>query len=401
MRQDKPTDVVAAQAQGPEAAALVPGARSAPEPSTASAAPVMADLAPPARAKKAGRLYVLDLLRFIAAMSVVVYHYTARGRGWHTPVRQLFPAVHVVSQYGWMGVELFFLISGFVICMSSWDRQVGAFFVSRVARLFPAYLVAVALTATVVAIWPGFSLNTNKDNILINFTMLEVPLGGRPVDSVYWTLLAELLFYLLFALVVWRGLTYQSAVAFCVLWTTASILAPMFAGRFAGVVFQPAYSPYFIAGIAFYLMYRFGPNLLLVCIVLVSYILATHEILGDVQGQATIAHNQLNLTVVYGVLALCFALIALVALGRLSWIHGKWTSVLGAITYPLYLIHQAIGFTVISRLDRHLNRYVLLTGLILAMTGVAWLIYRIVEKTLGPKVRRALTESLRVPADIR
>jgi peptidoglycan/LPS O-acetylase OafA/YrhL len=401
VRHGKSTDVVAAEAEGPEVSVLVPGARSAPESPTVVVAPVAADLVAAARGKKGGRLQALDLLRFVAALSVVFYHYTARGRGWHTPVRQLFPAVHIVSQYGWMGVELFFLISGFVICMSSWDRPVGAFFVSRVARLFPAYLVAVMLTASVVAIWPGFSLNTNKDNILLNFTMLEVPLGGRPVDSVYWTLLAELLFYLLFAVVVWRGLTYQSAVAFCVLWTTASIIAPMFASRFAGVIFQPEYSPYFIAGIAFYLMYRFGPNLLLTGIVVISYILATHQILGDVQGQATLAGNHLSLTVVYAVLAGCFALIALVALGRLSWIRGKWTIVLGAITYPLYLIHQAIGFTVISRLDRHLNRYVLLTGLILTMIGVAWLIYRTVEKTLGPKVRRALTASLHAPADLR
>jgi hypothetical protein len=206
--------------------------------------------------------------------------------------------LHVVSQYGWMGVELFFLISGFVICMSSWGRGVGTYFASRVSRLFPAYLFAAMLTASVVAVWPGFSLNTNNENILLNFTMVEVPLGGRPIDSVYWTLLAELLFYLLFALVVWRGLTYQRAVAFCVLWTMASIVVPMFAGKFAGVVFQPEYSPYFIAGIAFYLMYRFGPNLLLCCIVGVSYILATHQIQTDVQAQATVAGNYLNETVV-------------------------------------------------------------------------------------------------------
>lgn len=403
VRYGESINAAAAEVQEPEALALVPSARSAAESEspTTSAAPVAADPAPTAREKKSGRLHALDVLRFVAALSVVFYHYTARGRGWHTPVQQLFPALHAVSQYGWMGVELFFLISGFVICMSSWGRPVGAFFVSRVARLFPAYLVAVVLTASVVAIWPGFSLNTNKDNVLINLTMLEVLLGGRPVDSVYWTLLAEMLFYLLFAVVVWRGLTYQRAVAFCVLWTTASIIVPKFASGFAGVVFQPAYSPYFIAGIAFYLMYRYRPNLLLVCIVAVSYILATHQIRGDVQGQATVAGNHLSLAVVYTVLACCFALIGLVATGKLSWIRGKWTIVLGAITYPLYLIHQAIGFTVISRLDRHLNPYVLLTGLILVMIAAAWLIYRTVEKTLGPRVRRALTDSLRVPAEVR
>jgi peptidoglycan/LPS O-acetylase OafA/YrhL len=401
VRHDKSTDVVAAEGQGSEASILVPGARSSSDSVAASVAPATTDPAPRAREKKPGRLHALDLLRFLAAISVVVYHYTARGRGWHTPVRQLFPMLHVVSQYGWMGVELFFLISGFVICMSSWGRGVGTYFASRVSRLFPAYLFAAMLTASVVAVWPGFSLNTNNENILLNFTMVEVPLGGRPIDSVYWTLLAELLFYLLFALVVWRGLTYQRAVAFCVLWTMASIVVPMFAGKFAGVVFQPEYSPYFIAGIAFYLMYRFGPNLLLCCIVGVSYILATHQIQTDVQAQATVAGNYLNETVVDAVLAVCFGLVALVALGRLSWIHGKWTVVLGTVTYPLYLIHQAIGFTVISRLDRHLNRYVLLIGLILAMIGAAWLIYRIIEKNIGPKVRRALTNSLRVPADLR
>lgn len=408
----------AADVQKPKPTALVPNARTAndiaaspptPAPSAAPsegspAAPQPAsDAAPtrdkPSRERPGSRLQALDFLRFVAAITVVVFHYSARGRGWHTPVRTLFPGLHAVSQYGWMGVELFFLISGFVICMSSWGREVGAFFASRVARLFPAYLFAVGLTAIVVAIWPGFSLNTNTGNILANFTMLEIPLGDRPVDSVYWTLFAELRFYLLFAIVVWRGLTYQRAVGFCVLWTTASIIVPTFAPNFAGQVLVSQYSSYFVAGIAFYLMYRFGPNLLLCCIVAVSYIVATDQIQGDVQAQSTVAHNNLNLQIVYGVLAVCFALIGLVATGRLSWIRGRWTIVLGAITYPLYLIHQAIGFTVISRLDQHLNAYLLLVTLILVMIGAAWSIYRGVEKPLSPKIRRKLTESLHVPTE--
>lgn len=378
----------------------MPSARSAAE-SPTPRSPEAKPPAPSSRERRGSRLHALDLLRFIAALTVVLYHYTARGRGWHTPVQDLFPALHAVSQYGWMGVELFFLISGFVICMSSWGRGVGAFFVSRVARLFPAYLAAVVLTASVMAIWPQFSVNTSKDNVLINLTMLEIPLGGRPVDSVYWTLFVEMRFYLIFAVVVWRGLTYQRAVAFCILWTTASIIVPMFAVGFAADVLQPAYSPYFIAGIAFYLIYRFGPNLLLVSIVAISFILATHEILGDVSTQGTVPGTHLSVLIVDTVLAVCFALIGLVATGHLSWIRGMWTTVLGSVTYPLYLIHQAIGFTVIARLDRHLNPYVLLTGLILVMITAAWLIYRTAEKTLGPRVRRALTNSLRVPADLR
>lgn len=377
----------------------MPRARHAAGPRTPAAVPLVT-VGAPSRGNVGKRLYALDLLRFGAALAVVVYHYSARGRGWHTPVQALFPRLHPVTQYGWMGVELFFLISGFVICMSSWGRQVGSFFISRVTRLFPAYLVAVVLTASVVAAWPGLGLNTSKDNVLVNFTMVEMPLGVTPVDSVYWTLLVELRFYLLFALVVWRGVTYQRAVSFCVLWTAASVFVPMFAPHFAGQVLDSQYSAYFVAGIAFYLIHRFGPNLLLVSIVVASYILATNAILGDVKTQRTVAGNHLSLTVVYGLLAICFALMALVATGRLSWIHGKWTVVLGAITYPLYLIHQAIGFTVINRLDSRVDAHVLLISLILVMIVAAWLIHRLAEKPLAPRIRRGLMESLRVPAEL-
>lgn len=179
-------------------------------------------------------------------------------------------------------------------------------------------------------------------------------------------------------------------------WTTASLLVPSFSPDFAEQILVSQYSSYFVAGIAFYLMYRFGQNLLLWCIVGVSYVVGTDQIQGDVQAQSTVAHNHLNLQIVFALLAVCFALIGLVATGRLSWIRGRWTIVLGAITYPLYLIHQEIGFTVISRLDRHVNAYLLLVTLILAMIAAAWSIYRVVEKPLSPTIRRKLTESLHV-----
>lgn len=350
--------------------------------------------------KRGSRLYALDLLRFIAALAVVMYHYTARGRGWHTSEQALFPSIHPATVYGWMGVELFFLISGFVICMSSWGRPVGSYFVSRITRLFPAYLVAVLLTASVATLWPAMGLSYSKDTILTNLTMLANPLAVPQVDTVYWTLAIELHFYLLFALVVWRGLTYQRVVGFCVIWTTASVFVPTFAPAFAGQMLVNQYSPYFIAGIAFYLMHKYGPNLLLTCIVIVSYVLATHVILVDVDQQRVSAGNHQSLTIVYALLALFFLLMGLVATGKLSWIRGRWTIALGAVTYPLYLIHQDIGYTVLSRLDTRVDAHLLLIGLVLGMIVTAWLIHQIVEKPLAPMLRRGLKNSLRTPVEL-
>ena len=81
------------------------------------------------------RLYVLDGLRLLAASTVLFGHWVGAGivldggkkgvQVWGEPTEEVFgPVVHAIAAYGWMGVDLFFLISGFVICMSGWGRTV-------------------------------------------------------------------------------------------------------------------------------------------------------------------------------------------------------------------------------------------------------------------------------------
>jgi len=88
------------------------------------------------------RFYEIDLLRFIAAISVVFYHYAFIGvtRPDYNPL--VFPALVPIAKYGYLGVELFFIISGYVVLLSAQGKTVRQFFVSRVTRLYPAYWVA-------------------------------------------------------------------------------------------------------------------------------------------------------------------------------------------------------------------------------------------------------------------
>lgn len=89
------------------------------------------------------RLYALDAVRITAALVVVLYHYVALGTAWGlSGTQHLFPALRPFALYGWLGVEIFFIVSGFVICMSAWGRTVGDFATSRISRLFPAYWAA-------------------------------------------------------------------------------------------------------------------------------------------------------------------------------------------------------------------------------------------------------------------
>ena len=95
------------------------------------------------------RVVELDALRGIAAVAVVAYHYTTRyaeqiGHAGGLPLSIAF---------GNYGVQLFFLISGFVIFMTlERTRSAMDFVVSRFSRLFPAYWAAMAITAAVIAI---------------------------------------------------------------------------------------------------------------------------------------------------------------------------------------------------------------------------------------------------------
>ena len=98
--------------------------------------------------RKPIRFYEIDLLRFSAALSVVFYHYTYCGyqAGHLSPISD--PEWARITRYGWLGVQLFFLISGCVVLLSAQGKTVRQFVISRVTRLYPAFWVACTPTCT-------------------------------------------------------------------------------------------------------------------------------------------------------------------------------------------------------------------------------------------------------------
>ena len=137
------------------------------------------------------RLSELDAFRGIAAMSVLLAHYTT--------VYQTIYGNHEVLiyfQHGGLGINLFFMISGFVIYLSLGKAKTSLdFIVGRFSRLYPTYWIAIGLTFTIVALFglPGQAVSLR--NALINLTMIEPWFSVPYVDGVYWTLAVELAFY--------------------------------------------------------------------------------------------------------------------------------------------------------------------------------------------------------------
>ena len=113
------------------------------------------------------RLYAIDGIRLLAALMVTVHHDAGTwrdnqlgNRGSGRPASEVFPHLFPIASYSAavIGVQFFFVISGFVICMSCWGRLPRDFFVSRVIRLYPAYWFGVlSTTFLVLTLWPRCS----------------------------------------------------------------------------------------------------------------------------------------------------------------------------------------------------------------------------------------------------
>ncbi|GAA3222328.1 hypothetical protein GCM10020256_29630 [Streptomyces thermocoprophilus] len=287
-------------------------------------------------------------------------------------------------------MELFFLISGFVICMSAWGRSPRHFFISRVTRLYPMYWIGIAVSACVIYLVGSPFGRPNPRVIFANLTMLQRPLGVDNLDAVYWTLWPELCFYLTFAVVVWKGLTYQRVVIFCGVWTVAAVLAPAAHLPLLTVLVNPTSAPYFIAGMAFYLMHRYRSTPLLWGIVVMSWLLALHFLLAPHGGRnnwETWAPWRGWLVLV---ITLFFVMIAAIALGWTSRIRWRWLSVAGTMTFPLYLLHDVVGLTVLHHYRDTSNPWLLVGVTAASLVVFSYVVHRLVERPMATAMRRWL-----------
>ncbi|MGW6874827.1 acyltransferase family protein [Streptomyces xanthophaeus] len=342
------------------------------------------------------RLAVLDGVRILAAAAVVFYHYVALESGWGEPTEDVFPGARPFAVYGWLGVEVFFLVSGFVICMSAWGRTLGDFTVSRISRLFPAYWAGIVFTALVLFTWPDVSPLKAFSDVVVNLSMLQGGVGVPNVDQAYWTLFVELKFYVLFAVVVVRGVTYRNCVLFCGLWTLAGAVAPGVDNLTLSFFAVPSYSPYFIAGIAFYLMRRFGPNGVLWAVIGLQFLLAQHYVHGRmVTNLGRGLTEETPAWPAHVIIAIGFLVMGAIALGAFDRVQWSWLPHVGALTYPFYLIHMMAGLTLIHRFRNDMAPVPLLLGVTTLMLVLAWGIHRFVERPLGRVLRDQLRRGMR------
>ena len=160
--------------------------------------PELSPQTPPARPRAAGtgsRLAWLDVLRGVAALAVVFNHF-----GYFVPPRLNGPVYQWIDP-GAYGVFVFFLISGYIV-PASLERKgsVRTFWVSRLFRLYPLYLLAVAIAVALYMVHVGGLRGEGADpetSVLSQMLMMSNVLAGQNLPNVVWSLSYEMIFYLL------------------------------------------------------------------------------------------------------------------------------------------------------------------------------------------------------------
>lgn len=286
------------------------------------------------------RLAEVDALRGIAAMSVVLFHYTTRFTELFAP-----PYSPTISfQNGHYGVNLFFIISGFVIFMTlERTSKPMDFVISRFSRLFPAYWFAIFLTYSITQIigLPGktVDMSTAISNMVMIHGLFRIP----HVDGVYWTLEVEFLFYCgmltLYRLRLLHFIHYvlltllALRLVYHLMAHTLEIDLPWTISRL--LILE--YIPWFALGISIYI--------------------STSRQQGKSLSRPIVIASCATLTLLIvdslfiALLAAAFSTIVFLAvIGRAPILRLPVLIWLGSISYPLYLLHENIGWSIELRL---------------------------------------------------
>ena len=339
--------------------------------------------------EKPPRFYELDILRFLAALAVVLFHYVFLNQIEYETLEP-YPVLGNLFKFGYLGVELFFIISGFVILLTATKKDWAGFIISRITRLYPAFWVAVSLTTVAILLFGDEVMQVTLKQFLWNLTMLGNFVGVENIDPVYWTLQVEIKFYFwIFVILLFRKI--QHIEFFIFLWLLASIFEVFhLIHGFTHPVLMPEWAPYFSAGALFYRITTHGFTRLRFAMLVLAYLLSVYFAIQGAELRTELYKVVFSPWVTALLISSYFLIFAAIVFGVTAKLHRPWFVIVGATTYPLYLIHQKLGQIIYLHLGDYLNKYVLLILSISLMIFLAYLINRYIENKLGLWMRNAL-----------
>ncbi|HMO16037.1 MAG TPA: acyltransferase [Pirellulaceae bacterium] len=294
------------------------------------------------------RIFELDALRALAAINLMLFHFTHYYQTKYGYIGEL----GFEMPYGKYGVQLFFMLSGYVNAMTLLRRQQpGDFLVNRLLRIFPSFWLMLVLNVFLVLVTPIAFSGMTLDAILFNATALPNAFGYDTIEPVTWTLQVELFFYLILLAMFLTGSFLRP------LPTIMLYLLLSFVGCLAIDSIQENDAATWAAGVA----HVMRSALILDYFPLFAMGILLHEIVSN-RGRAL--HNWgvmfLSVLVFHAVdrhehnplvTAAFIALLAASAYGKVPLLRKRPFVFFASISYALYLFHNNLGCSIIHALN--------------------------------------------------
>jgi len=340
--------------------------------------------------KKSGELiYNIQFLRAVAALTVV-YGHSSCQEGLKTGIC-----------FGGIGVDLFFVISGFIICFIT-SSDTNQFLTRRIIRIVPFYWTATLLLFVVALVAPSVLHHATADFPTLVYSLFfiphDTPQGAFPLLGLGWTLNYEMYFYVIYAIAL--RISHKYAYLIC----AATILAVLVVTDIIAPQ-SPALGYYgrtvvleFIFGMGVFQVYRLAPRYLknvrrgspLYVALIVLPLLAFLEMMLEEN------HMPAQMRVVFAGIPAMIVVMSALLLERSYGLAARNRAVLilGEASYVLYLVHPYVIFSI---LRVGLNKAVqwpfwmkspLVFVLMACASGVAVLIHLYFERPVMAALRK-------------
>ncbi len=331
------------------------------------------------------RIFELDALRAMAALNLVLFHFThvyAEKYGYVEPLGWRWP-------FGAYGVELFFMLSGFVNGMSLMRRRQPVDFVAaRLIRIVPIFVLVIIANLGLMTLAPLNQTPVSTGQFFANLTLMPRVLGYECIDPVMWTLQVEMMFYGLLVVMFKIGGLKRYVAGWGSLLALSLIMCPtldaLAASHSGAAWFAVAtairhllvldFVPLFAIGFVLYMIKTdVGPkwkNLLLITMAAGVFHSIDHG-----------KHNPLATLLIIG-------LVTMAAYGKIPVLRARPFVFISTISYAIYLCHNNLGCVLIHRFDHSgMNSHVALGISIVFAFALGTLVTLRIEQPMTRRLR--------------
>ncbi|QPF87713.1 acyltransferase [Bradyrhizobium genosp. L] len=342
--------------------------------------------------KDTSRVPLLDLLRVAAVGAVVLYHYGFWGPASHGITQVAMPFLASIAQYGFLGVPVFFAISGFVIAYSAEGRTPVGFAIARFSRIYPTFVICMTLTFVTTLTLGSTYFDVTWKQWLANFAIAAPAFGQPYMDDAYWSLVIEVMFYVWVAAFLALRIFPQRIDTIIVVWIAITFFneltidAPIFEKLFVADD-----SGFFAVGLLIYEHYRGRRDARLYSLLTLAMGTAAFQAVHKLERLGVHTHASFDARVVVAICLVSLGIVFLATRVKSLPLPAALVTAVGGITYPLYLLHLQLGYDVLLAVAPDQPSVPWTMTVIAAIVLLAWFVWRVLERPAHDLIRENLT----------